>query len=469
VRASVEVSTSAPEFFDDVERALAHDPDEWAYLYKACDLYLQVRQYDKAVKAGERALRLRPDDPRSYFALAVAYRVLTQAQYASPPHSDRSRAAESLEARGFDLQAALRALASLGLTVDQAGTRSKQLFEDMLRFDLTASDRKFVREVCLEPLVREFAPSKPLSRPSPVRLGWRIVLLLLLGSTVAALLAQLCSGPFSGAATAPSTEPPSAIIRIDDPLMSTQSASVADLPGHTQEAANGTSPSRGLIRDPVGFGPTDLSAAGLPAHRLQPTAPLSRPAPAIILLADDFEDPASGRLPRSSPSAPRSTIGYAAGEYVIEQVDPERERRAAALLPGLYGDVSLAIDARLVGDVSRRYLAVGCRHQSTSDSHYRLVVVPDNRHFVLARWDNDAEVLLIPWQVTPAIREGEQTNRLQLSCMASTISASINDSQVALVQDSTYREGWMWIGAGSSPDSRATVQARFDNLVLTKE
>jgi hypothetical protein len=470
VRASVEVSASAPKTIADLELALAQHPDEWAHFYKACDLYLQDRQYDRAVKAGERALRLRPDDPRSYYALAAAYRVLTQAQYAIPPHSDRiALATQSLEARGFDPQAALQALAALGLTVDQAGRRSKQLFDDMLRFDLKPSDRRFVREVCLKPLVRELRPSRPPSGPSPVRVWWRVGLLLLFGSTVAALLLQLHSGSFSGTWTAVSTEPTSAVVGIDQPPLNSQSASLADFPGPPQAVAYEASSGRGLIRDPVGFGPTDISTAALPAPRLQPSVPPPRPAPGDILLADDFEDPASGRLPKSSPSTPHATIGYAAGEYVVEQGDPERERRPAAWLPGLYANASLSIDARLVGDVDRRYLALGCRHQSTSDSHYRLVVVPDGGHFALARWDQNSEVLLTPWQTTSALRDGDQNNRLQLTCSGSTIAASLNGLQVALVQDSTYSEGWMWIGAGSSPNSQATVQARFDNLVLTQE
>jgi hypothetical protein len=202
-----------------------------------------------------------------------------------------------------------------------------------------------------------------------------------------------------------------------------------------------------------------------------PTAAPSIPtvAPGTILLSDDFSEPDFGRLPRSSNMPGKSRLGYADGEYLIEQLEPDSKRRPAAWLPGSYANASIALDARLEGPTQGRYLAVGCRSQPMSESHYRLVVVPDSSQFALTRWDRDNEILLTPWIESPLIRPGNQMNRVELRSSGSEITVSINGAQLSTVQDSAYLTGSMWIGAGSSPESSLTVQARFDNLVVAQQ
>ena len=151
---------------------------------------------------------------------------------------------------------------------------------------------------------------------------------------------------------------------------------------------------------------------------------------------------------------------------MIQQRHPERDRRPAAWLPAVYADAALAVDAHQEGESQGRYLSDGCRNQLDSNAHYRFVVVPNTKQFVLERWDGDTAVTLIPWEVSPAVRPGDQTNRLELSCAGSTIAASLNGTPLASVQDSTYREGLMWVGAGSSADLHAAVAVRIDNLVV---
>ncbi|HYU18842.1 MAG TPA: serine/threonine-protein kinase, partial [Chloroflexota bacterium] len=192
------------------------------------------------------------------------------------------------------------------------------------------------------------------------------------------------------------------------------------------------------------------------------------PGPEALPLFDDFKNPASGRLPASSSDPNSYALGYVDGEYMIRTIAPDAF--PIAFIPGTYTDTSLAVDARLVGSAARRYLALGCRREPNvaTAGEYEFVVTPEDGMYMLARWDNGKQTLIVPWQASAAIKRGTQANRLELSCAGTTVTVLANGTQLASVQDNTYRQGRLWIGAASFPDSHLTVDARFDNLAVTK-
>ncbi len=113
-------------------------------------------------------------------------------------------------------------------------------------------------------------------------------------------------------------------------------------------------------------------------------------------------------------------------------------------------------------------LLIGCRENEARDRGYALLVYPQEGGFALYRFNaGDAPTRLVQPTLSSAIRRGTQTNRLELICSGNTIAARINGTQVASVQDSSYGEGRMWIGAVGFEG--ATVDARFDNLVVTQQ
>jgi hypothetical protein len=137
----------------------------------------------------------------------------------------------------------------------------------------------------------------------------------------------------------------------------------------------------------------------------------------------------------------------------------------AARLPDVYTDASIAVDVRLVGETASRYVGVGCRQPAPPEyGGYRLMVAPGGGRFELVRLVGD--VRPENWQPSAAIRGGEQSNRLELSCVGSRITASINGTQVASLVDESNPEGQIVIQADGR-DTSSTVDARFENLVVT--
>jgi hypothetical protein len=233
----------------------------------------------------------------------------------------------------------------------------------------------------------------------------------------------------------------------------------------------------------VGSSKVAIDPAATPSPAASPTSAPTRaatrtPAPtrppataaAGATLADAFDAPERGLLPRESASPAQYRLGYDQGEYVVAVVDPTWDRLPVARLEETFGNATLAVEARLIGETAERYIALACRDQGGSTgSQYRLVINPGQGRFKLARHDAGRETPLVNWQSARVIRQGNQTNRIQLRCVGNAISAEINGTAVASVRDGTYPDGEFWIGAAAFSGQRGTVEARFDNLTVTRQ
>jgi hypothetical protein len=184
-----------------------------------------------------------------------------------------------------------------------------------------------------------------------------------------------------------------------------------------------------------------------------------------VILRDDFADNATGLLPQTGDGS-NYERGNVANEYRIAKTDPTYGQLPIARLPGTYGDGSITVDARLVGATDNRYVTVGCRENGSNE--YRLSLYVTDGTFTLARWDAGTQTVLQGFTANAAIRRANQTNSIELRCAGSTISAIINGTQVASVQDNTYQRGTTFIGAGVFTDVSATAEGRFAHLVLTQ-
>jgi S1-C subfamily serine protease len=192
--------------------------------------------------------------------------------------------------------------------------------------------------------------------------------------------------------------------------------------------------------------------------------PTARATPAVgeVISSDNFDDEARGILPRAATDPARWRRGYVSGEYQVQKIDPSWTAATAAYVPGTHANASISVDARLVGDFVDRYVLLTCRESRAGA--YGLLVSPEEGTFTLARAETGSQVTLIA-QASGAIRRGNATNHLELSCVGDNISVSINGSQVASVRDSALKEGAFGFGLSAR---NLTADALFDNLVLTR-
>jgi uncharacterized delta-60 repeat protein len=191
-------------------------------------------------------------------------------------------------------------------------------------------------------------------------------------------------------------------------------------------------------------------------------------APGETLVADTFDDPNAGALPRASTEPARRRLSVQGGEYVVEKVDPADGRGQGAYVPGVYGDVTLAVDARVVGDPGGQVLHLICRWNTTTNSGYRLSIGAARGTVTVERIDEGALTRLVGAQVAP-VRTGNAPNHIELTCAGDIIAVAVNGTRVAAVQDAAYLQGRAWIGVGVFSDRLpGTAEGRFGNLRVTR-
>jgi hypothetical protein len=184
---------------------------------------------------------------------------------------------------------------------------------------------------------------------------------------------------------------------------------------------------------------------------------------------DSFDNPAAGRLPKTSPRPNDYTLGYDSGEYRVQKVNPQYNQSAIAPIPGEYSDVALATGVRFVGDLDRRFASLACRIQNGSSGRYAMLFNAATRMVRLYRYDagSAAGVPLSEWTRPPDVRPATDSNRLELRCNGSDIGGYVNDQLVVSARDQTFANGRLWLSVGTFAGSPNTAEARFDNLVVT--
>jgi hypothetical protein len=201
----------------------------------------------------------------------------------------------------------------------------------------------------------------------------------------------------------------------------------------------------------------------LPTVAPQATA-RAAPVPGDILLSDNFDDPTRAQLPLSSTAADRSQ-GYVGGEYEFVNGRPAVSSSQDLAIPGQFGDTSIMVDVRVLGGTSvRRGTHIACR-RGTDGGGYVLAVHPDEQRVIFLRRQtgDGAPVTLFDQRSVAAVRAGEAVNRLELRCVGSTITGTINGADVVSINDGAYSRGTHALGARGS----GTI-TRFDNLVVTQ-
>ena len=110
------------------------------------------------------------------------------------------------------------------------------------------------------------------------------------------------------------------------------------------------------------------------------------------------------------------------------------------------------------------FVGVAIAFRSIGVDGYGFLVYASGQ-YELVKWDQQGyATVLIPLSTTAAIHTGlNQTNALKVVALGSEITLSINDIQLNQVNDSTYSNGYLLLGA-----ARFAADAVFSHLTITK-
>ncbi len=182
-----------------------------------------------------------------------------------------------------------------------------------------------------------------------------------------------------------------------------------------------------------------------------PTVPAGNPS-----FEDDFSSNTSGWAKVSDDI---KDTDYVNGEFriTVKKVDvkvPIINRNA-----GLYRDMLLETDGRLVGGFEQNLYGLVFREQDL-DNYYCFLVSGDGG-YMLQKRVNGVFTTIIKKTTSATIKKDNTYNRLGVICKGNQIELLCNGSHLATAMDNSFSEGWVGIIVHSaSPPATAT----FDNF-----
>jgi uncharacterized protein DUF4388 len=170
------------------------------------------------------------------------------------------------------------------------------------------------------------------------------------------------------------------------------------------------------------------------------------------------------------PSNPVGTAVLTNGTYRIATRQAGQFAAIGAPIANIPADVVVSATFRkLAGPPGGGYGIIvrnqesGLRDGTRQDGHYYVLEAGDKGEVGIWRRDTDHWVDLLPWQHSDAVKPGNATNDVEVRAIGSTLSLSVNGTQVATRSDSTLTAGNVGLfvgGDGNQVDvSRFTVQA----------
>jgi hypothetical protein len=201
----------------------------------------------------------------------------------------------------------------------------------------------------------------------------------------------------------------------------------------------------------------------------QSTGDGSDVTPEDILLADDLTDPSRDTLVQASSAGSIYFTGYRDGGYFIQLLNASEGTTGILVdVPVMERDSSISIDARLPGIAENRLTIVGCRStgQGAQRTYYGVYVEPGRRRYYVAERNGSFQTL-VDWTSFPAIKPGNETNTVQLTCLGNVITVFINGEFANTLTNGDLPSGNPLIGVGTVGSVVEPAEARFNNLKVT--
>ena len=179
------------------------------------------------------------------------------------------------------------------------------------------------------------------------------------------------------------------------------------------------------------------------------------------LFEDSFDDARNGWTLTSNAQA---DVAIKSGQLFITVKKPDSLAWTTARGKS-FDDFTLDIDATSPAGPDDNDYGVIVRH-ADDDNFYRFEISGDGYYNIQKRAKGKWEKLVPDWTPSHAIRKGRVTNHLRVTCAGDLMTFSVNQIQLAQIQDTLSARGSIGLLVGTliQPD----VQVAFDNLKVTR-
>jgi hypothetical protein len=155
------------------------------------------------------------------------------------------------------------------------------------------------------------------------------------------------------------------------------------------------------------------------------------------------------------PNAPESTAWFGDGAYHLLAREPGRFVAVGAPAGDALRDVVVSGTFRKVGGLAGggyglivRDEGPGPRDGVSQQGRYYVFGIADDGRVGVWRRENDRWVDLLPWTPLPAVRTGDGRNQLTARAIGQRLTFSVNNVQVASLDDSALTRGGVGVYAG---------------------
>jgi hypothetical protein len=137
----------------------------------------------------------------------------------------------------------------------------------------------------------------------------------------------------------------------------------------------------------------------------------------------------------------------------------------------MYGNATLSVNARLIGDPRGRLIGLGCRQHpdpqgGTQTSQLSFAVYPDTQAFDVVHNHGRGFNTLVRRRIAAEIRRDNEWNRLELSCVGPTMTVRANGVDLASVPDVFETPGRMFVSIGGPMDAMPHAEVSIDDLAV---
>jgi hypothetical protein len=183
-----------------------------------------------------------------------------------------------------------------------------------------------------------------------------------------------------------------------------------------------------------------------------------------VLFLDDFSKPDSGFHQQADADA---ITEYVDGQYKIEVFTPQLN--VWSVNGPKFADAVVEVNAHTAAGSENNLYGLICRYRD--DKNFYFFAVSADGYYAIGKVkENDSktgEIILLSSKVyepSDQIVTGQGVNHLQASCVAQTLTLSVNDQPIAQVTDPDFTDGQVGLIAGTFDEPDTDV--RFDDLVI---
>jgi hypothetical protein len=181
-----------------------------------------------------------------------------------------------------------------------------------------------------------------------------------------------------------------------------------------------------------------------------------------LLFIEEFTDAASGWPVETTET---SVTEYADGGYRITLNAPES--RVVSTVGPTLGNVRILVDAVLVDGGLDNYYGLMCRY--LDGGNFYMGLITSDGFYAIVKYQEGAPTFLSSdrFQESIVINQGNSLNLMEMSCIGSQISLTVNGQQIALVEDDGISAGDVGMVVGTI--SAESTSILFDNFTLYLE